>query len=145
MWRKVVKVTGPASVASVQRLTALEDRARVGGNTRPHIGALLGNRARDGRALHLTLVVDDDTSVVLEVDEDTLLSAPGLALTNDDSRVHLLSQLRLSLLAGSHDQITHGGGGQLVESTLDTIDGDDHQRLGASVVSAVHNSGNRET
>lgn len=35
--------------------------------------------------LHLALGVDNDTSIVLEVDEGTLLPPPGLALAHDHS------------------------------------------------------------
>lgn len=40
-------------------------------------------------------------SVVLEVQEDTVGTLPGLGLADDDSRVDLLPQLRLALLHGS--------------------------------------------
>lgn len=122
----------------MNNMSSLENGAGVGGDTRPQVSTLLGHGARDSRALHLSLVVHNDTSVILEVDEDTLLAAPGPALTHDDSRVDLLPELGLAFLAGSHDQITDGGGGQLVQSTLNTVYGNNHQGLGASVVSAVH-------
>jgi hypothetical protein len=35
--------------------------------------------------LHLSLRVNNNTGVVLEVDEHSVRAAPGLALTNDDS------------------------------------------------------------
>merc|ERR1719152_551415 len=59
-------VTGPC----------LEHRARSARNTRPEVGALLGDRAADGGALHLTLGVDNDASVVLEVDEASAVHPP---------------------------------------------------------------------
>lgn len=43
-----------------------------------------------------------DTSVVLEVQEDTVGALPGLGLADDDGGVNLLSELGLSLLDGSH-------------------------------------------
>ena len=65
--------------------------------------AFLSDGAGDGRAFHFTLRVDDDTSVVLasctkdedtlqriicthlEVEEDTVPTAPRLALADNDS------------------------------------------------------------
>lgn len=43
-----------------------------------------------------------DTSVVLEVQEDTVGALPGLGLADDDGGVDLLSELGLSLLDGGH-------------------------------------------
>lgn len=68
-----------------------------------------------------------DTSVVLEVQEDTVESLPGLGLSDDDSGVDLLSQLRLSLLDGGHDHVTDTTGGETVQTSTDTLDGDDVQ------------------
>lgn len=129
----------------MNNVSSLENGARVGGDTGPQIGTLLGHGARDRRPLHLTLVVHNDTCVILEVDEDTLLAAPSPALADNDGRVHLLPELGLALLAGSHDQITDRGRGQLVQPTLNTVYGDNHQGLGASVVSAVHHCGDGQT
>ena len=42
-------------------------------------------RASNSRALHFTLRVDNNTGVVLEVKEDTVSSAPCLALTDNDN------------------------------------------------------------
>jgi hypothetical protein len=42
---------------------------------------------------------------------------------------YLLTQLGLSLLACSHEQISHAGRGQAVLTTLDTVYGDDAQVL----------------
>ena len=73
----------------------------MGGNLWPELSALLSDGAGNVLALHFTLVVDDDTCGILEVQEMTLTSADGLALSNDDSGHDLLSQLGLTLLDGS--------------------------------------------
>lgn len=78
------------------------------------------------------------TSVVLEVEVDTVGSSPGLALTDDNGGHDLLSQLGLSLLDGSHDHVTDTGSGQTVQASTDTLDGDDVQVTGTGVVAAVH-------
>ena len=76
----------PAALRPV-RGTYLQHGARGAGNTRPEVGALLGHRAGDGRALHVALDVDDDTRVVLKVDEATALGPPPrLALPHNNSR-----------------------------------------------------------
>ena len=126
-----------------------------GATYRPELSGLLSDRASDGRALHFTLGVDDlhvvspcpmpdslcathHTSVVLEVQEDTVASPPGLALADNDGGHDLLSELRLSLLDGGHDHVTDTTGGQTVKTSTDTLDGDDVEVTGAGVVAAVH-------
>ena len=99
----------------------LQDGVRVTGNSGPKIGGLLGGGASHGRALHFTLVVDNHTSVILEIDESTLLASPSLSLANNNSGVDLLSQLGLSFLAGSHNQVTNASGRQLIQATLHTV------------------------
>jgi len=121
------------------------DDTRVGGNTRPQLSSLLTHGTGDGGALHLTLGVDDDTGVVLEVQEDTVEALPGLALAHDDGGVNLLPQLGLSLLDGGHDHVTDTASGQAVEAGTEALDGDDVQVAGAGVVAAVHDGTDRET
>lgn len=123
----------------------LHDRAGVGRDLRPEVSALLGNRASDGRALHLALDVDDDAGVVLEVDVDASLAAPGLALADDDSRHDLLAKLGLALLHGGHDHVTDTSRREAVEAAANALDGDDVQVLGTRVVTAVDDSTDRET
>lgn len=67
------------------------------------------------------------TSVVLEVQENTVESLPGLGLSDDNGGVDLLSQLGLSLLDGGHDHVTDTTSGQTVQAGTDTLDGDDIQ------------------
>lgn len=67
------------------RARRLDDGTGVRGDTWPDVGALLSNGTSDSGTLHLTLGVDNDTGVVLEVEEDTVTTPPGLALANDDS------------------------------------------------------------
>lgn len=123
----------------------LQDRTRVGCDSGPHVSALLGNRARDGRSLHLTLVVDNDTSVILEVDKGALLAAPALSLADNHDRVDLLSQLGLSLLAGSHNQTANGSRRKSVLSTLDTTDSNDLHGLSSTVVGTIDDGSDRQT
>ena len=80
------------------------------------------------------------TSVVLEVQEDTVGPLPGLGLPDDDGGVDLLAELGLSLLDGGHDHVTDTTSGQSVQAGTDTLDGDDVQVSGAGVVGTVHDS-----
>ena len=105
----------------------LYDGSRVGGDTGPHIGALLGHGAGHSRALHLSLVVDDHSCIIFEINKCALFSSPGLSLSHNHGGVYLLAELGLSLSAGGHDEITHTSRGELIESTLDAVYGDDHQ------------------
>ena len=81
-------------------------------------------RSVDGGTLHLSLGVDDNTGVVLKVEEDTVPPSPRLSLSADDCGHDLLPQLGLSLLDRSHDHVTGGGGWKSRESGTETNDGD---------------------
>lgn len=123
----------------------LLDAACVRGNLGPDVSALLGDGSGDGRALHFALVVDDDAGVVLEVDENTVLPAEWLALSDDDRRHHLLAQLGLALLHGGDKHVTTSGSGKTVQTALDSVDCNDEQVLGSSVVSTVHHGAHWQT
>lgn len=69
--------------------------------------------------------VDNDTSVVFEVQEDTVSTAPRLALTDNDGGHDLLSQFGLTLLDRADDHVTGGSSGKSVKTTLNTADSDD--------------------
>lgn len=81
----------------------------------------------------------------LEVEENTLLTSPGLALTDDNGRGDLLPELGLTLLNSGHDHVADGSSGQAVEASHAVLDGDDVQVLGAGVVSAVDDSADGKT
>lgn len=78
------------------------------------------------------------TSVVLEVQVNTIRSPPRLALSHNHSRHDLFPQLRLSLLDCSHNHVTHASGWQTVKTSADTLNGDDVEISCAGVVAAVH-------
>ncbi len=50
----------------------------------------------------------------------------------------LLTELGLTLLDGSDNHVTGGGGRETVKTGTDAVDGDDEEVLGARVVGAVH-------
>lgn len=79
-----------------------------------------------------------NTSIVLKVEEDTVRSTPGLALTDNNSGHNLLSQFGLSLLNSGHNHVANTGGGKTVETGTGTGNGDDVQVAGSGVVAAVH-------
>jgi len=123
----------------------LHDNTGVGGDTGPKLSSLLSNGTSDGRSLHLTLGVDNDTGVVLEVEEDAVCAPPGLGLADDDGGHDLLPELRLSLLDSGHDHVTDTTGGETVEAGTNSLDGDDVQVAGSRVVGAVHDGSNWKT
>lgn len=123
----------------------LNNNTRVGGNSGPEISALLTNGAGNGGTLHLTLGVDNDTSIVLEVKVDTILSSPGLRLADNNGGHDLLTELRLTLLDGSHNHVANTGSGKTVESGTEALDGNDAQVAGTRVVAAVNDSADGET
>jgi hypothetical protein len=57
----------------------------------------------------------------------------------------LLSQLRLSLLDGGHNHVADTSSGQLVETAVNTLDGNDVQVFGTRIVSAVHDGTDGKT
>ena len=77
------------------------------------------------------------TSVVLEVKVDTVRSPPGLALADHNGGHNLLTELRLTLLDGSHDHVTDTGTGETVQARTNALDRDDVQVTGTGVVAAV--------
>lgn len=85
-------------------------------------------------------LVTHHTSVVLEVQVDTVRTAPGLALADDNGGHDLLAELGLSLLDGGHDHVTDTSGGETVQAGTDTTDGNDVQVTGTRIVAAVHHS-----
>jgi hypothetical protein len=105
----------------------LKDGTRVSGHTRPHIGTFLGARARHSGTFHLSFIVDDDASIVFEVDVSSFLSSPALSLTNNDSWVDFLSQLWFTFFAGSHDKITNSGSWETILATMNTNHRDNHE------------------
>lgn len=66
----------------VHNLVSLKNQGRGGNGIETH--AFFCDGSGNGRALHFTLRVDYNTSVVLEIEEATIPSAPGLALTDDN-------------------------------------------------------------
>jgi len=123
----------------------LHDDTRVARNTRPQVSSLLAHRSSNGRPLHLALGVDNDASVVLKVEENTIEALPRLGLANDDSRVDLFAQLRLALLDGRHDHVTNTTGGQAVEPRADTLDRNNVEVTRAGVVGAIHDRADCKT
>lgn len=117
----------------------------MGGDSWPKLGAFLGDWTSDVLTLHLTLVVDDNASVVLEVEEVTLSTADGLTLTDDDSWHNLLSELWLTLLDGGEEHIANGTSWKTRHSWTNASAGNHIQVLSTSVVSTVHNGCNRQT
>ena len=53
------------------------------------------------------LGVDDDSSVILAANKDSIRSSPSFPLSNDNSRMNLLSQLLLSFLDCDQDHIAY--------------------------------------
>ena len=83
----------------------LENGWGNGSNLWPKFGAFLSNWASDGGTLHFTLIVDDNTSVVLEADDDTILPSPESLLPTDNAAHDLLPKSWLTLLDGNNNKI----------------------------------------
>jgi len=126
-------------------LRNLHNSAGSGGDTGPQVGALFTNGTGDGRALHFTLGIDNDTSVIFKVKEDAVPSTPSLPLADNYGGHDLLPQLGFPLLDCSHEHVANTAGGQPVKTPMNTLDGYNVQVLGARVVSTVHDSTNGQT
>lgn len=123
----------------------LNHHTGVGGNSWPQVSTLLGNWTSDGRTLHFTLRVDNDTSVVLKVQVGTVLSSPWSSLSNNNGWHNLLSQLWLTLLDGGHHHVTGRGSRQSVQSSTETLDGKNVKVSGTRVVTTVDNGADWQT
>lgn len=86
-----------------------------------------------------------DQEWTFEVHINSVLSAPGLPLADNDGGHNLFPEIGLSLLHGGHDHVAYAGRRQTVESALDSLDGDDVEVLGSRIVGAVHCGRHGET
>ena len=95
----------------------------VTGDSGPKVGALLGNRTSDGRPvmgdnqstphlardtdlpLHLSLVIDNHASVILEIDELTIFSSEGFPLTDHHSGHDFFPELWFTLRVNSVSKV----------------------------------------
>merc|ERR1719266_507299 len=102
-------------------------------------------RTCDCRTLHLTLIVDDDSSIILEIKEGAVFSPKCLPLTDDDSRHDLLPKFWFALFDCCQDHVTICSGGKTIKTASDTTDGDDVQIFGSSIVGAVDDCSYWET
>jgi len=121
------------------------DSAGSGRDSWPEISALLRNGASDGCTLHFTLGVNDDSTIVFKVKEDTLFAAPRFALANNDGAHDLLAKLRLTFFNGAHNEIAHSSSGERVEAALHALDGNDVDVLCARVIAAIDYSTHRKS
>jgi len=125
--------------------TNLTDGGGGRGQLGPELGALLGDGTSDGGTLHFTLGVDDDTGVVLEVDEQTFVTSPLLSLADDDGGHDLLTELGLAFLDGGENHVTGARLRETIEAGAPAVHGDDVKVFAARIVSAIHGGGNLET
>lgn len=109
----------PFFVASCLLLT---DSRCSRGDLGPELGTFFSYRPGDGGALHLSLVVRHDSSIILEVDEVALCSPPRLSLSDDDCHVDFLAEIRLPFLHCREHQVPKRTCGQTVQATTPTLD-----------------------
>merc|ERR1712136_153602 len=115
----------------------------VRGNSGPQFSTLLSNGTSDGGTLHLALIVHDNTRIVLEVQEHTILSAKRLPLSDHNRWHNLFTEFWLTLLYRRHEHVTGCGRWKSIKTTFDAADSDDVKILGTTVVGTVHNSTHR--
>ena len=116
----------------------LADWTRVRGNSRPEIGTFLGDRSSDGRSLHFTFVVNNNSGIIFEIKESSAFSSVSFRLSDNNSWVdlendsiitvfvsiqftYLLSEFRFTLLDRCHNQIAGSGWWKTVQSTFDSL------------------------
>ena len=76
---------------------------------------------------------------------DAVLSAPWLALADDDGGHDLLPQVGLALFYGGHDHVPDASGGKAVKTALDPLHGDDVKVLRPRVIGTVNRRRHRQT
>lgn len=123
----------------------LDNNTGVRGDSWPQVSTFLSNWTSDGRTLHLTLRVDNDTSVVLKVQVGTILSSPWSRLSDNNGWHDLLSQFWLTLLDGGHDHVTCRSSRQSVQSSTETLDSQNVKVSGTRVVATVDDGTNWQT
>merc|ERR1719356_2451663 len=117
-----------AGVIAHERLTSRgysADRWRARGDLGPQLGALFCNGALNCRAFHLTLVVDNDPSVVLEIDEDSLATPPCFLLPDHNTLQDFLPQLWLAFFAGAKHHVAWAAVRNHVQAPTDALHGED--------------------
>ncbi len=81
----------------------------------------------------------------LKVKEDTVPSAPRLALADDDDGHGLLPELRLALLHGREHHVAHTGVGETIQARTEAVGLDEVEVLRAAVVRAVDDGADGQT
>lgn len=71
----------------------------MGGNLRPELRCFLGDGTSDSAAFGFSFIVDNNSGIILAVEESAVGSVPGSALANDDGGVNFLSEFLDSLFA----------------------------------------------
>ena len=79
------KQTNNLLSSTMESLCNLPDGAGRGSNLGPKISSFLSNRTSNTGTLHFTLRVNDDTSVIFEIEENAVLSSPALSLSDNNS------------------------------------------------------------
>nr|GMD73089.1 syntaxin 5 [Ipomoea batatas] len=99
----------------------LNDSICSTGNPRPKVSTFFPNRSNKNVTFHFTLRIHHRRKYTFEIHINAILSAPRLALTDDDGRHDLLPEIGFPLLHGSHDHVTNASRRQPVEATLDPL------------------------
>ena len=120
----------------------LSDSLRGRSNSGPQIGALFGDRASDGRALHFAFVVYYHSGVIFEIYDSTVPSSERFPLPDNYGRHYLLPQIWLSFFHSADDHVADASSWQSVQSGTEAFDGDDVQVFSARVVGTVDNGAN---
>jgi hypothetical protein len=124
---------------------SLDHCASVRRNTWPQVRAFFRDGTSDGRALHLTLGIYDNTGIILKVEEKTVTSTPSFALADNDGRHRLLAKFWLSLLHGRHNHVTDTGIRKTIQMRAKTEGFYDKERLCAAVVCTVEDGTDGQT
>ena len=83
--------------------------------------------------------------LTFKIDEHSILPAVRLPLSDHDSRDNFLSQFRFTLFHGSKEHVSCSGCRHSVQSSSKSMDCDDVEILGSSVVGTVHRRSDRQT
>ena len=92
-------------------LNRSKDGSSVRWDLRPQLRSFLSNRASNSAALSFSLVVHNDSCVILTVKEGSVRSVPSSSLSYYNSGVHFLSEFLDSLLDRAEHYVADGTGG----------------------------------
>jgi len=105
-------------ISSTTRYMFLYDGTGSRSNFWPQICTFLTDWTGDSGSFHFSLGIDNDTSVIFKVYENSVLSSPSSSLSNDYGWHDFLSKIRFPLSNRAHNHVSDRGCWESVQATF---------------------------